>query len=494
MKKICSLLLMLAILLACFFGCGQTDEPQGETEMTPSSTDDGSVELWVLTDVTLWDGMNLQIEELVKAFKNENENISVNLEILPTDAQERVVRFEKLRADILAGRGPDVYLMPTNNYLRLVSSDMIENSYLIEPLFSDAEMTMHNGHFADISTYYDADDDLNKDGLITKVMDAGVIDDERYILPLRYNIPVMYADTKRLAELEVDQERLYSGNIMDLMDLALETEDQLLAGGAVSVLAQRGLLLSLFPDAIDYDKGNLNLTQEELEAFLTKYRQVNRLAKEDYASQYNISVARFIKHKESLSSRKYPMKQDMLDKAVEIMTVSKTAGDEVTMIPLRAVDGSLVAHVTYYGAVGSSCEHPEAAYKFLRMFLQENAQWEYDRQLTKDHYAAHANFIDDGWPVRAVGALEYLEDTCFRGRWFLHEYQLKEDTKLRAETVEKADLTEEDVLDLLTVQIDKVRFRIPLEWDLRTVMSSDADVDEVAEEMIYMLELHLAEG
>ena len=65
MKKICSLLLMLAILLACFSGCGQADEPQGETEMTPSSTDDGSIVLWVLTDITLWDGMNSQVKDLI---------------------------------------------------------------------------------------------------------------------------------------------------------------------------------------------------------------------------------------------------------------------------------------------------------------------------------------------------------------------------------------------------------------------------------------------
>ena len=492
MKKICSLLLMLAILLACFSGCGQADEPQGETEMTPSSTDDGSIVLWVLTDITLWDGMNSQVKDLMNAFKHNNDNITVNLEILPIYAQERETRLEKLRAEILAGRGPDVYLLPTNNYLRLVGSNMVEDSYLIEPLFSDAEMTMHNGHFADISTYYDADDDLNKDGLITKVMDAGVIDDERYILPLRYNIPVLYADTKRLAEFEVDQERLYSGNIMDLIDLAIQTEDQLLAGGAVSALQQRGLILSLFPDAIDYDKVKLNLRQEELVAFLVKLQQVNALTKGDYAHNYAVSVDRYIKNKESLSSRRYPIKQGMLDEAIAVISVSKASGDDITMIPLRAIDGSLVAHVTYYGAVGSSCENPEVAYEFLRLFLQEDAQWEYDRQLTKDHSYAHANFIDDGWPVRAMGAVEHLEETCIRGLSLA--YQRKEDTKLRADDVINVDLSEEDVHDLITAQIDEVRFRIPLEWDLRTVMSSDADVDEVAEEMIYMLELHLAEG
>ena len=140
-------------------------------------------------------------------------------------------------------------------------------------------------------------------------------------------------------------------------------------------------------------------------------------------------------------------------------------------------------------------------FAFLRLFLQEDAQWEYDRQLTKDHSYAHANFIDDGWPVRAIGAVEYLEETCIRGLSLA--YQRKEDTKLRADDVINVDLTEEDVLDLLTVQIDEVRFRIPLEWDLRDLSSSvsingyypsDVDINEVADEMICMLELHLAEG
>ena len=69
--------------------------------------------------------------------------------------------------------------------------------------------------------------------------------------------------------------------------------------------------------------------------------------------------------------------------------------------------------------------------------------------------------------------------------------------------VVRVKITDDDVYDLLTAQIDEVRFRIPLEWDLRTLISSlsidgsypsDIDINEVAEEMIYMLELHLAEG
>lgn len=494
LRRVFLLLLSLMLLLAYFSGCGKVEKPQGETET--AQTDDEPIELWVLTDITMRDGMNGQARNAIETFQSENENVSINLEILPVDAKERETRLEQLRVEILAGKGPDVYLMPTNNYLKLDVA-VEGQEYLLEPLFSDVEMTMHNGHFADISTYYDADDGLNKDGLITKVMDAGVIDGERYILPLRYNFPVMYADTARLAEFEVDKERLYSGNIMDLMDLAIETEDQMLAGGAVSVLEQRGLFLSLFPDVLDYEKGKVNLTQKELASFLTKLQQVRALTKADYACYYSVDVRRYVQSEESLSSRRYPIMQRLLGDAIAIISVSKAAGDDITMIPLRATDGSLVAHVTYYGAVGSSCENPEVAYEFLRMFLQEDMQWEYKRTTTNQTQT----FVDDGWPVRAVGAAEHLKATCYRG--LLREFIQREETKQRLTDVMQVEVTDEDVLDLLSVQIDEVRFRIPLEWDLRDLTGSisieagypsDVDVNEVAEEMIYMLKYHLAEG
>ena len=496
LRRVFLLFLSLMLLLTCLFGCGKADKPQDETESIPSSTDDGSIELWVLTDITMRDGMNGQARNAVKTFQSENGNVTINLEILPADAKEREARLEQLRVEILAGKGPDVYLMPTNNYLKLDIS-VEGQSYLLEPLFSDVEMTMYNGHFADISAYYDADEDLNKEGLITKVMDAGVLGDARYILPLRYNIPVLYADTARLEEFEVDKERLYSGNIMDLMDLAIETEDQLLAGGAVSVLVQRGLLLSLFPDVLDYEKGKVNLTQEELASFLTKLQQIRVVTKGNMEYYNYVNVNRYVRYRESLSARRYPIKQGLLDEAIAVISVSKAVGDDITMIPLRATGGSLVAHVTYYGAVGSSCEYPELAYEFLRMFLQEDMQWEYVRTTTNQTQT----FVDDGWPVRAVGATEHLEETCYRG--LLRDFVQMEDMKERLTEVIEVEIMDEDVIDLLTVQIDEVRFRIPLEWDFRDYTSSisvegyypsDVDINEVAEEMLYMLKLHLAEG
>lgn len=76
--------------------------------------------------------------------------------------------------------------------------------------------------------------------------------------------------------------------------------------------------------------------------------------------------------------------------------------------------GDLIADVTYFGAVGASCRHPELAYEFLRLFLSEDAQWEVNRSRSTQGF--QAGLIAAGWPVRAEGAAEYL--------WQNMEFQL----------------------------------------------------------------------
>ena len=153
--------------------------------------------LWIVTEESsMEDGMTWQAEQIVKEFKSANPDVTVTLEILPNEkerSQERSVRLEKIRADILAGNGPDVYLLPNETFMD-------------EPMFRDVQQAMHNGVFADISTYYDADVTLGKEDLITEVMDGGVVDGARYVLPIRYTYPVLYADQQALDSAGLDLE------------------------------------------------------------------------------------------------------------------------------------------------------------------------------------------------------------------------------------------------------------------------------------------------
>ena len=106
MKKCFYFLLVGLATAACcllFAGCSR------ESEKSPDT-------LWIVTEKTTKDGMNGQAEHIIKAFEKAHEGITVELEILPEEGQEREIRLEKLRAAIMAGKEPDGFLLPLGTY------------------------------------------------------------------------------------------------------------------------------------------------------------------------------------------------------------------------------------------------------------------------------------------------------------------------------------------------------------------------------------------
>ena len=108
--------------------------------------------LWVLTEESHSDGMNYQAQMAVEAFAERHPEVTVNLEILPLDDEPRQIRLKRLRTQIMSGKGPDVYLLPTGNQviLRLYSNP----KYIpISPLFPDVNHVMEQGVFLTFLPY-----------------------------------------------------------------------------------------------------------------------------------------------------------------------------------------------------------------------------------------------------------------------------------------------------------------------------------------------------
>ena len=173
MKKWITVFLVVT-LLCPLLGCG------GEKKAA----------LWVVTEETTWDRMNGQAWVLQAAFEESHPKVKLNIDILPTEEQERSAYLQKLRTQIMQGKGPDLYLLPTDTMLTIGDAGVVTRVY-IEPLFQDVALAMKNGLFMDISAQYDADEALGKESLNTAVMDGGVVEGKRYVLPLRYDIPVI---------------------------------------------------------------------------------------------------------------------------------------------------------------------------------------------------------------------------------------------------------------------------------------------------------------
>lgn len=428
---------------------------------------DASANIWVVTEETVTDGMNYQVNSAITQFTETYKNVTINLEILPTDKTEKAKRLDVLREQISAGNGPDIFLLPTTDVL--VLSQPKEYTYQqIEPLFSDVEIAMRNGYFADLSLYYDADIDLETASLNTAIMDAGVIDGARYILPLRYNLPVIYVFEDKLNEYDISF-NFTNATIEEWMDYVISQGDSILACGAEYASSKS------FSNLIDYETRKVTLSFEDVTTYLEKFRKIEELIGTQVAHRTTASL-RFIDD----LWKEYPVHVDSLGSALTFYAIAQVENEALCMYPIRSINGDVIATVTYYGAISSSCKNQDIAYAFLRLFLTEEYQWELSRpQPATQQYEG---LIERSWPVRIQGSAEALWKN-------LQKQSGKDGSKYS-----KIEANDESI-PILSTQIDVVRF--PCKDIFRDLCfssySSIDDIKKAAEQYLSFLQAKLDE-
>lgn len=496
MKRLFALLLCLLLLT----GCGQDGDEQRELWLVMEDTDDA---------------MGQQIEVVVERFRELHPDVDVRLDVLPGGEETRAGYLQRIRSEVMSGGGPDVYILPTAPVAPPAGEE--SSTPYLEPLYSDVVQQMYNGIFTDISEYYNADTDLGKEALVTAVMDAGVMDGCRYVLPLRYDFDVLLVNVDAVEELGIDMD-VFEGGIDELYDLALEREDELIAH-AVNVKPSHCLLA----DFIDYQKGNVLLDTQEVAELMTVSREVTVLENaesrteeghwiggrwvvfEDAYEGYYCDISSYItrgKSERIFTNAGYLLYRMELSDCIQAAAAIKQSGGNIAMCPVRAADGSLNAEITWYGAVGAGCDEPELAYELLRIFLSEEIQWE-------QYWPRNAGLgtveekVAEGHIVRSVGSaepfyenirkrLQAAQDSDIKMKFY--QYVSKREKFL----VETFSIDDSDV-PILSVQIDEARFPVvTAEGEVfskyLTRFEAGEDALSLAEEMKEELKWLLAEG
>lgn len=460
-------------LLLCMslWGCG-TAPRASEEEDVLSFSDTDPITLWVVTEQTTADGMNAIAGQLAEQFQAEHENVTIRLDILPTGEAERAAYLETLSGQ--DGSGPDIYLLPTSTLLTLDSPNPYTYQW-ITPLIPDVESAMRSGCFADISALYDADSALGKEALSESVMEAGVVDGSRYVLPIRYNMPVLYAFPEDLEALGVEMD-LSECSIDEWMQYVISLGDSTLACGAEYAAFYA---YQVFSNLIDYDQGAVTLSAEEVEAYLKLFQQLEALIGTEIGHRDTVSVENYA----AGYWQQFPARIDALASAPVYAAIAQLEGKSLTMYPLRSTSGETIASVSYYGAVSARCAEPEAAYAFLRLFLLEQAQWEQTRPGPASEQLS--GLLEKSWPVRVSGSIAPLWDNLKQQATGYNPLS----------TVELA----EDSLSILNAQIDAVSF--PISTDFSSLLfslndsgntPSDADIRALAAEFLQSLQAGLS--
>ena len=487
MKKICSLLLTLALLLACFSGCSNRSDTMANPQppiYTPEGTE---VTLRVLTED--FDGISRMpdlIEEIAEKYSAEHENVTIEIEVLPfgKDDGDRDAFIEQMRVAIMAGKGPDVYLFPTS----LAGNEM---------LFNDLKLNMQNGIFREISAYYDADEELHKEELNTVVMDAGTYGEARYILPLRYDFPVLAVNQENMQSYGLTVEDI---NTTDkLIKTVLESQDQVLVNAAyIDAL----YMDYFFPQFVDYENREVLVTDDEIATYLKQYQEwYNRFYADYWSDDLGYAGPSWVKdykyEESSWINEGYPFNVETLSYVLDCKMIAEAVDEDIEMYPLYSADGSLIAQIEYWGAVGSNCEYPDIAYDFLREFLSREAQWELNRDPL--HISRYQSFYEDGVPVRNKGSMLPLAQVV---KYMATEYwQTGDDIEKRSLMLQAVTIEESDI-PVWYAEIDEVRFASPRVEQLYSEISRmlfqdsnpNVDYDEMAKEFEMDLRYLMAEG
>ena len=450
--------IMMALMLC---GCGT----QGAAQET-----DGADELWIVTDK-----MSDLIETVTNQFQAEYPDVTLRIDVCSNSEEE----LEQLRTEVMAGKGPDVFVFLAEN---------VSASNLIV----DVNQFVSNGHCLDITAYYEQDTLLNQDGFAASVMEAGVVDGKRYVLPLRYNMPVIYADVQQLESAGLTVDDLKGG--MTGLTEALEKM------GENAVVSEYGNFyfylywMNLLPELIDYDRQKVLLTEAQLTEFLDAYRKLINYGIGDYYSSYD----GYISHDRYWALDGCSINLGTLNTLASNIRIAKAAGIELAVLPLTASDGSVIANVAYYGAVGANTDEPELAYAFLRRFLLE------ENQLCEAQGVMFATsmLVESGWPVLTEGSWQKI-DADLLEQISLDTYTAS-GAKAPISRLKSAEVTEADY-SILTLQPDAVRFLPTFQFDYMIEIDNmlnqntnpdamDVNVTELAKQIIQKLNWHLAEG
>lgn len=349
--------------------------------------------LWLVTEESPSDEMNAVIMGKINQFQDENPGVIIRMDILPTQQTKREEYLQELRGKMAAGQGPDLFLLPTSTVLTLDHPE--KYTYCsIQPLFPDVTAAMENGTFADISNWYDQDQQLGREALNGNIMDAGVVGSARYVLPLRYSARVLYAFDELLDKEGIARETL-DENINIILQKAAEARNVSLAECADVTSAT-----AVFSDFVI--GGADALSVQQVADYMKRYQAMKaRFGTEE------LQASRFDYMTDTLVVKSMrAVYNDLLCDGIAFLAAGKNAGLTLSMHPQRTTTGDTVAYVTYYGAVGSSCQEPELAYDFLRQFLMDDVQWEQNRDLLDGEWPLSP--MEDGWPVRTEGSVAAL--------------------------------------------------------------------------------------
>lgn len=412
MRKMFAVLLAGLLLPLLVGGCGDEDFPSAPDSSQEESTPEPMPILTVWIDnPNLWI-QNLNTDKLWETVEGNQREFMLQTEILGNEEPERGNRLTQMRVELMAGKGPDIFLCSTggggsNGFMGYEEEK--DAFYSLGRTFPFPEQAMRNHLFLTLDQYIQEQaKHMEWEKLDPVIMRAGRTEEGQQLLPMGYSMLVTLYD-KSIYDL--DQSRLP----MTHQEM-LESGDLLLANTAWGAD-----IWTVCSQPVDYDQETLGFTEEEFLRNVTE--SLDGSFQEEHAEDFPEGT--FV--------------NCWLGQYGQIDMTNQTNGlgdedPEYWMVPRYNDGGGITVAVTSYGAINRNTPYPEYAFRVLDTLLAKSAQ-----QNSRFYQAAV-----EGIPVYMdLGAREEPV-TKPGGQWYMSDWNRGQ-------------------FELLHSQINSVHFSTPLE-------------------------------
>ncbi len=378
-KRILSAALALLLLIlpaGCLAGCRGT-KPLPEPDYADFVFPEDTGRLTVYADDQ---ELGALMDPAVALFRERFPETEVTYKILDADTYKATVREE-----IGAGGGPDMVLFIGNTFMDIYKS-------------------MREGRFEDLNPYFAADGEIDPGDFIGPVMDGGIQNGRRFVVPLSYEMPLLLTTRKLLKDVDMNADE--ASSCEGFLDAAVRFREahpqgdltiDLCGGYPPETTYIRSLYLNLGFRFVDYGTGKVTIDEalfhrcmDVVKLYYDPDYDVDDRSKEDIDGGMYYAGGGLYKKQclfdtfGAVSYASYRMATTYLDnKAVgTVLTVQKNQY------------GGVTAEMGVCAAVPSGSPNKAAAWELLKILLSDEIQGGHDESRYDLPY------LWSGFPVR----------------------------------------------------------------------------------------------
>lgn len=275
-------------------------------------------------------------DELLKSLSGlpgYEQDFIVLAENIPDEGVERSTSLTRIRTEIMAGKGPDLFICAQRLYG--VSSGPDDTS-----LFNFPVQAMSNHMFMQLDDYIEKAEYMEWDKLQPDIMAVGRNDEGQQLLPLTYTFEASFFDSSYKTESQFPM----------TWDEMIDDPDP-----NIRALACYARLQDIFGNLSDYDKGVPAFTEEELK----------RVAAKQFAAYQTIPEG---------MREEQPNMSAMTLESLSYGDISLDDNQEYTIIPAYNLSGGITANITTFAAINRNARHPDEAFKIVDYLLSPRVQ------------------------------------------------------------------------------------------------------------------------